>query len=178
MDNDGVLVEVHGQTLRCYRNGDVFRLSKTGEYRLVDNCKNNGGYNVICCNGKMVRRHRIIIFAFTEFDIYNTKLIVDHIDGNRLNNSISNLRVVTYQENQHNQLHCKGYYWEKTKNKWKAQIKDNQKVIHLGYYNTRWEARQSYLNAVPIYHPTAPIHLFTNDEDDCPDALRRIPQPQ
>ena len=163
---DGVNVEVHGQTLKCYRNGDVWRLLKNGEYRLVDNCKNcTSGYNRINCS-KMIFRHRIILYAFTEFDIYNTKLIVDHIDGDTLNNSLENLRVVPHNENMHNQLNAKGYCFYKNTNKWKSQIKLNGVVTHLGYYKTRWEARQAYLNAIPIYHPTVPIHLFTNDEDD------------
>ena len=179
MDNDGLHIEVQGQTLRCYRNGDIFRLLKSGEYRFVDNCKNcPAGYNRIKCESKMISRHRIILYAFTEFDIYDATLIVDHIDGNKLNNSLENLRVVSHQENQHNQLHAKGYYWNKSTNKWKAGIRHNRKTIYLGLFNTRYEARQAYLNAIPIYHPTAPIHLFTNDEDDQPDALRRIPQPQ
>lgn len=170
MENqDGVLVEVHGQTLRCYRNGDVFRLLKSGKYRFVDNCKNhNDGYNRVSCKRIMIFRHRIVLYAFTEFNIYNTKIILDHIDNNKLNNSLENLRIVTTQENAHNQQHAKGYYFHKRSKKWLAYIKSNTKKIHLGCYNTRYEARQAYLNAIPIYHPSAPHYLFTNDEDDCP----------
>lgn len=177
-EEDGNEVEINGQIFRCYRNGDVFRLSKTGEYRFVKKHKNHHeGYNNIGCNGKMIGRHRIILFAFTDFDIDNSKIQADHIDGNKLNNSLYNLRAVSPQENQHNQIHAKGFYWNKYSNKWKAQIKYGSIVKHLGNYDTRWEARQAYLNAIPKYHPSAPIHLYTNDEDDCPDALRRIPQP-
>ena len=117
----------------------------------------------------MIKRHRIILFAFTEFDIYNSKLIVDHVDGNKLNNCIENLRVVTSQENVHNQINCKGFCFNKVIQKYQAQIKLNKKNIYLGYYNTRWEARQAYLDAVPIYHPSAPVHLFRNEEDDNPN---------
>ena len=166
---DGVNVEVHGQTLRCYRNGDVWRLLKTGEYRFVDNCKNcNSGYNRIKCYNKMVHRHRIILYAFTDFDIYNQKLEVDHLDGNKLNNTLENLEKKTHQENMHNMIHAKGFGWNKRDKKWQAHINQNKKQKNLGYYNTKWEARQAYLNAIPIYHPSAPIHLYTNDEDDCP----------
>lgn len=169
MEIDGVLVEVHGQMFRCYRNGDVFRLLQSGEYSMVNNYKNEkNGYNQIKSNKTMIKRHRLMLYAFTEFDIYNPKLIVDHIDGNKLNNCLENLRVVTSQENQHNMIHCKGFSWNKKNQKWMAKIRLNQKDIYLGYYNTRWEARQAYLNAIPIYHPSAPIHLYTNYEDDCP----------
>ena len=168
-EEDGIEVEINRQMFRCYRNGDVFRLSKTGAYRLVNNCKNNSyGYNMIRCGGKMIFRHRIILYAFTEFDIYNPKKEVDHLDGNKLNNSLENLTEKTHQGNMHNKIHSKGYTFNKKQQKWQAQIKLNNNHIHLGCYNTRWEARQAYLNAIPIYHPSAPIHLYTNDEDDQP----------
>jgi hypothetical protein len=166
---DGIEVEINRQIFKCYLNGDVFRLLKNGLYKFVKKHKNhNEGYNTIGCNGKMICRHRIILFAFTDFDIDNSKIQVDHIDSNRLNNSLDNLRPVTAQENQHNQLHAKGFYWDKGSQKFRAQIKLGSLVKYLGCYNTRWEARQAYLNAIPIYHPSAPIHLYTNDEDDCP----------
>jgi hypothetical protein len=166
---DGILCEVNGQVLRAYRNGDIWRRSKTGEYRLVHNTANtSNGYNCITCNKKSILRHRIIVYAFKDFDIYNVSLVVDHIDGNKLNNSLANLRQVTYQENQHNHTNPKGYYFKKYCNKYQAQIKINNKTIYLGLFNTRWEARQTYLDAIPIYHPSAPVHLYTNDEDDKP----------
>jgi hypothetical protein len=167
---DGLLCEVNGQVFRCYRNGDVWRRSKRGEYRLVYNTANTSlGYNSIICNKKPIFRHRIIYFAFyPQFNIYDTDLMIDHIDGNKLNNSLTNLRQVTNQENQHNQINAKGYYFNKHRNKYHAQIRINNKVIYLGLFKTRWEARQAYLDAILIYHPTCPIHLYTNDEDDKP----------
>ena len=172
MDNniDGVLIDVFGQIFRCYRNGDIWRRSKTGVYKLVQNTGNtSNGYNSIACNNKMVFRHRIIFYAFNpNFDIYNKNIILDHIDGKPLNNALDNLRIVTVQENMHNQLKCKGYCYHKLNKKYKSQIKLNNIIYHLGYFNTRWEARRAYIEAIPKYHPSAPIHLFTNEEDDCP----------
>jgi len=170
MDNiDGVLVDVYGQIFRCYKNGDLWRRLNTGVYKLVKNTAIKEGYNVIICNKKQFRRHRIIFYAFnTDFDIYNKNIILDHIDGNRLNNSLENLRIVTVQENNHNQINCKGYTYHKLIKKYMAYIKLNNIQYNLGYFNTRWEARQAYIDAIPKYHPTAPFHLFTNDEDDCP----------
>jgi hypothetical protein len=170
MDNniDGILIDVYGQIFRCYRNGDVFRRWNTGVYKLVQNTANAHGYNMVRCTNKMVYRHRIIYYAFNfDFDIYN-KNILDHIDNNPLNNALDNLRIVTVQENAHNQLTCKGYSYDKNAKKYKSYIILDSKYYHLGIFNTRWEARQAYLKAIPEFHPSAPIHLFTNDEDDCP----------
>jgi hypothetical protein len=41
----------------------------------------------------------------------------------------------------------KGYSWDAQKNKWKARIKINQRLQHLGYFDTEAEAHEAYLNA-------------------------------
>jgi len=68
---------------------------------------------------------------------------LDHIDGNGLNNKITNLRMVTSAENSKN---CKmnsknksgvnGVCWERRQGQWKAQICVNHKVIFLGHFRT------------------------------------------
>ena len=83
---------------------------------------------------------------------------VDHIDSDTFNNHMSNLRWVTANENMHNLKSANGYCWDKHAQKWKAYIRLNNKLIHLGVYNTEEEARQTYLDAKKIYHPTSPIN--------------------
>lgn len=46
----------------------------------------------------------------------------------------------------------KGCCWDKNLNKWKAYIRMNKKIKHLGYYNTEEEARQVYLEAKENYN--------------------------
>jgi hypothetical protein len=77
---------------------------------------------------------------------------IDHIDGNRSNNKIDNLRDVTVQQNQWNHTKAKGYSWHKASNKFSSQIKIDGKMKHLGLFNTEQEARNSYLKAKEIYH--------------------------
>lgn len=77
---------------------------------------------------------------------------IDHINGIKDDNRISNLRAVTQQQNQWNRTTAKGYCWCKSHKKWKTQIKINCKQINLGYYNTEQEARSAYLAAKEIYH--------------------------
>ncbi len=76
---------------------------------------------------------------------------IDHIDGNRSNNKIDNLREVTNQQNQFNRR-GKGYYFNKDKNKYISYITIDKKKIHLGLYETEQEARQVYLDAKQKYH--------------------------
>ena len=76
---------------------------------------------------------------------------IDHINGIRSDNRIENLREVTNQQNQFN-TKAKGYHFNKRVNKFQSQIMLNRKNIHLGYFNTEQEARQSYLEAKEKYH--------------------------
>ena len=95
-----------------------------------------------CCirvKGVMVRYslHRLIWIL-----IHNeTPNEIDHINGNGMDNRLSNLRNVTHKENQQNtKLSIKntsgvcGVWWNKRVNKWMAGIKEDSKKIHLGYF--------------------------------------------
>lgn len=66
---------------------------------------------------------------------------IDHIDGNRLNNAISNLRSVSRQENTKNLSRrplntsgVPGVIWNKRSRKWRASIKVSGKFIYLGHF--------------------------------------------
>lgn len=76
---------------------------------------------------------------------------LDHINGNRADNRICNLRSVSRQENAWNSK-GKGYYFNKDRNKFKAYIKINNKSKHLGYFDNEDDARASYLEAKEKYH--------------------------
>lgn len=146
-------VVINGRRLVVNKNGDVYGLKADGEMRLIDNVANNKNrYSRIWCGNKMIFRHRIIAYTYLGLDLENQKQQIDHQDGNKLNNSLDNLRVVTHQQNQWNQTKAKGYYFNKASQKWKAQINLNNKNIYLGLFNTESEARVSYLTAKLIYH--------------------------
>lgn len=103
---------------------------------------------------KHFRFHRAVYLANNpQFNIYDTSMenFIDHIDCVKTNNNISNLRVVTNQENQWN-TKCKGYTFDKEKGKYKAQITLNNKSIHIGFYDTEDEAHQAYLNKKKELH--------------------------
>ena len=76
---------------------------------------------------------------------------LDHIDTNKSNNSITNLRILTHQENLFN-TNAKGYYYHKKTNKWVSMIGINYTQKNLGYFNTEEEARNAYLEAKKKYH--------------------------
>jgi len=141
--------------------GKVFRFDKRSKkWKRCDNLKpDNLGYIRIGLRKKgkkekKFRLHRIVYKAYNpSWDIMNgiTDNSIDHIDGNKTNNNIDNLRVVTHQENQFN-TKAKGYYFNKQHKKWQAYICVDNKKIHLGYYETEAEAHQAYLTAKEKYH--------------------------
>jgi hypothetical protein len=97
------------------------------------------GYRIVKLNNKNLCIHRLVASAFIPNP--DNKLYVDHIDNNRQNNNINNLRWCTHQENQQNKKikinntsGYKGVCYCKSKKKWNAYITINYKNISLGYF--------------------------------------------
>tara|TARA_R110001592_G_scaffold342161_1_gene631834 strand:+ start:503 stop:982 length:480 start_codon:yes stop_codon:yes gene_type:complete len=112
------------------------------------------GYRYVGINYKNYRFHRLVYFLHhQEWDIHNSSIdnSIDHIDRNPLNNNIENLRVVTNQQNAWN-TNAKGYYFNKEKGKYQAQICVNCKHKYLGYFESENDARNAYLIAKEKYH--------------------------
>ena len=74
----------------------------------------------------------------------HNKRMVDHIDGDTLNNNLQNLRWATHVQNGCNQVKAKGYCWRKRQQKWQAQIRINGRLQHLGSFATSAEASVAY----------------------------------
>ena len=102
------------------------------------------GYLQIKVQSRAYRAQRLAwLYHFGEWP----KLDIDHINRNRSDNRIANLRDVSHKQNQQNRSTNSdntsghpGVYWHKQKSKWRAQIKHNYKLIHLGYFDDLEEA--------------------------------------
>jgi len=85
--------------------------------------------------------------------------LVDHINGDRKDNRIENLRKVTSSQNLSN-MKCKkksglmGAYYDKTNKRWKSQIKMNKVLHHLGWFNTEQDAHDAYMKVRTELHKT------------------------
>lgn len=82
-------------------------------------------------------------------------LVIDHIDGNSLNNNVDNLQQITQRENTIKGERTKngssvyvGVCWNKHKNKWQTRIYINGKCKFLGRFDNEEEAAQAYQNAL------------------------------
>lgn len=110
-------------------------------------CIGSHGYRHIGLNGKKVLLHRLIATAFIPNP--ESKKCVDHADGDKLNNSVDNLRWATVAENNRNSgAHPKksslprGVY--QRGKRFEAQIRCERKQHYLGSYETPEEASEMY----------------------------------
>jgi len=85
--------------------------------------------------------------------------MIDHVDGNKLDNRRQNLRFATASENQFNRgmssnntSGYKGVTFVKKENKWRARITAYGKTIHLGDFSDRHEAGYAYEKAAKEHH--------------------------
>ena len=146
-------IEINGRRLFINKEGTIYCLSSENNYRLIPNIVNNKNkYSRVKCGGKYFYRHRIMGHTFLGLDLENPKTQIDHIDGNRENNNLNNLRIVNNQQNHFNRVNAKGYYYIKKTHKWCARIVLDRKQIHLGVFDNEKQARESYITAKLIYH--------------------------
>ena len=153
-DESCVELEFRGSKIVVFQSGEIWRSNiRSGRWRKIENTANHSdGYNHIDFGGKIYRRHRIIGMVFLELDINDPTKLIDHIDGNKINNSLANLRIVSQQQNNFNNTKAKGFCWNKRDHKWQARIKLNGRSISLGYFDTESDAHSAYLSAKLVHH--------------------------
>ncbi len=106
---------------------------------------NKQGYMVTTMGHQTIKLHRLLLMV-------GPYELVDHINGNRLDNRFSNLRVVTPQQNCMNRYAPKGVSGVKgvsrdhVRGKWKASIKHSGVHTTIGRYPTIAEAALAYRN--------------------------------
>jgi hypothetical protein len=135
-----------------YVDGKLFNRIKRSSRALAGDeagCLHKTGYRKIEINRKFYLSHRLI-YMYHNGEIADG-LHIDHIDRDKLNNNIENLRLVTHQENHFN-TDAKGYYFNKLANKFMARIGINGKSVHLGLFDTEEEAGNAYLKAKEEFH--------------------------
>jgi hypothetical protein len=132
--------------------------SKGGSINNIAGCLTVRGYWKICVDGKQYTAHRLAwLYVYGNFP----EGFIDHINRIKVDNKISNLRVVTRSENLQNIYKATkknktsgvlGVSWFKRDKKWQAEIQKNKKRIYLGRYDSLEDAKNAYLEAKKIYH--------------------------
>lgn len=128
----------------------------------IAGCINFGGYRAIVVNCRSFLAHRLAWFyIYGQWPNKN----IDHINGLRDDNRLSNLREASQSENLQNQhnpgLSNKsgylGVHFRKDNGRWVAQITVNRKRKHLGCFLSPELASMAYLDAKRKLHPYGQI---------------------
>jgi hypothetical protein len=112
------------------------------------------GYRQVMFKRTLYRLHRVIWFLY--YGEQPGDRVIDHINGLKGDNRISNLRLVSRQVNQHNRK-AFGISYVKGTGKWSAQIYLDDKRHFLGYHTCPLMAGLAYQEAKKLLHPTAPL---------------------
>ena len=123
------------------------------------------GYKLLKVDYRQYREHRLVWLY-----VHGTlPKMLDHIDGDKTNNDINNLRKSTQSQNMHNMTlsshntsGVKGVSWNKRAQKWRARIKLKGKEIHIGNFVTLEQAEVSIHKARKKLHKQFANHGVLN----------------
>jgi hypothetical protein len=113
--------------------------------------QHSNGYVVYKSDKEIIYLHRLIMSP-------QSNMVIDHINGNTLDNRKINLRICTQQQNlinkeiqSNNTSKVTGVHWNKTYYKWQAYINLNSKKKNLGYYDNKEDAIKARIEAEVKY---------------------------
>lgn len=118
----------------------------------------SNGYRVIGLDNRVMLAHRL---AWLYVNGVMPTMHIDHINGDKTDNRIANLRDVSRTANMQNRsrvhvdkVSCNllGATWDKTWGNWKAQLQSKGKTIYLGRYKTAEEAHLAYMEGKRRLH--------------------------
>ena len=152
-----------GQWLTCIADNDyeindaTFQIRRISNRRVVSETYNNG-YIYVALSGKTMCKHRVIALQFIPNDDPNHKTQVDHINHDRSDNRIENLRWVTPSENIRNRTgarnnvsytyvdeiddqciiidhygnrNLEGYYYDQNLDQFYVRVGDRYRILHV-----------------------------------------------
>lgn len=132
------------------RGGQILRL-KSVIVKISTNKVDGYNYVGLYMNGKgkTKRVHKLVAEAFIPNP--GNKMYLDHIDMNKNNNRVDNIRWCTKSENQSNiksiqntTSKYKGVHWAKDRNKWRTEINLNGKRTRIGSFDSEELAAKEY----------------------------------
>ena len=140
---------------------EIYQVSNFGNVRslrynkikIMTSFKHTDGYLCVAIRNNGIAKnrkiHQLVAMAFLGHIPNGLKLVVDHINDDKLDNRLENLQIVTQRYNSRKtqgkySSKYKGVSWSKNGNKWRAQIEINNKLLHLGLFNCELKAKLAY----------------------------------
>jgi len=132
-----------------YKDGNLFRKISQGSSKKGNLAGNtfNRGYRQVSIEKKSYLVHRVIFLMHYGY----MPEFVDHIDKDKTNDKIENLRASTKSQNS---MNCylrkdstsgvRGVTWDKSRNAWLAQIQINNTHKFIGRFKLLNEAKEAY----------------------------------
>lgn len=147
----------HGSLIWRHRAPETFKTRRAYSVWMarfagkVAGIKGKDGYRRVCIDGSDWLAHRI---AWAIAHNRNIVSMIDHINGDKDDNRLLNLREATRSQNgsnrpapRNNTSGRKGVVWARRHKKWVAQIVVRGKYFHLGYFDDFDEASLAYESA-------------------------------
>ena len=103
--------------------------------------RKDNGYIAVTYKSRLYFAHRLAWYITTGED--PGELVIDHINGDRSDNTFVNLRKATMHQNSQNRKGL-GYSQDPVSKKYLAYIYHNRKKLHLGSFFTAEEAQRAY----------------------------------
>lgn len=146
------------KSLFDYKNGKlVWKIKPNRNIRIGDAAGSidSHGYLQTKHNGIVYLNHRLIWLMHYGW----LPKLIDHVNGNKTDNRIENLRQATPQQNQHNAKRrvdnksgVKGVIWRKDSRKWRADIQVNGKRRSLGCFDSIENAKEFIMLTREMLH--------------------------
>lgn len=159
MANDDLTAEVVRELLNYNSETGVFTWKKKAARRVqvgdVAGCINQR-YRSLTVLGKRYLAHRVAwLYTHGKWP----EGVIDHINRDAFDNRIANLRDVTQMENlqnasskSNNKSGVEGVFWDKQRQRWRAEIRVNYKTIALGRFTSKADAAAARAEAKVRLH--------------------------
>lgn len=126
--------------------GQIYRLT-LNKYKYPLRNINSRGYNLIKIRGKNYPAHQVAFYMVHGL-LPRLPYTIDHINGNKQDNRIRNLRIADRTLQNINTIRLRGATHRKDTGRWEARIQIRKKRYSLGTYTSKKDAYGAYNRAL------------------------------